>query len=666
MQNKKFYITTPIYYVNSVPHVGSATTTLVADALARYRRQRGDDVFFLTGVDEHAQKVADAATANGKTPQAFVDEISRNFKDTWKFLGITNDAFIRTSQSRHRHVVREVFRRLKATGDIYAGKYEGWYSVSDETFFRDSEVENGIATETGAAVERVTEDVYYFRLSAYGDRLLARIESNPDFLLPDTRRNEVISFIKDGLRDIAVSRRNTGWGIPVPDDDTQVVYVWFDALINYLSATGWPGNPDALASRHSMLGEDPWTTLWPADIHLVGKEIYTRFHATLWPAMLMGLGLPLPKHVLGHGWWLIKGEKGSKSKGNIPTPEQAVEHLVSLSGAAPEAAIDALRYYLIKGISFTGDAEFSLEELGNRYNADLANDLGNLLNRSLNMLRQYTDGTVTGSAERTKDSALARLAPEVIQEAEVQLAALNPGQALEEIWRLVKAVNKEIDTSAPWKRHKEGDVEGVADALYCALETIRIVSVLIAPFLPYTSTALRRQLGLDDIAIPEWQSAHIWGELPVGTVVATPEPIFPRIQPQQKGTTKVTEQAAPAAPAEQDAPVSEYITIDDFIKVKLRLGEVKAAEPVPGATKLLKLTVDLGEEQPRTILAGIAESYDPEDLLGRKVIVVANLAPRKMRGIESQGMLLAATDDEGNAVLLQPDRSDLAPGSEVR
>jgi len=654
--NKKTYITTPIYYVNGVPHVGSATTTLVADALARYYRQRGDEVFFLTGVDEHAQKVADAAAKVGATPQAFVDDISQRFKETWSFLGITNDDFIRTSEDRHKDVVQEVFRRLRSTGDIYAGKYEGWYSVSDETFFRDSEVENGKAIESGAAVERVTEDVYYFRLSAYGDRLLSKIEAEPDFLLPDTRRNEVISFIKEGLRDIAVSRRNTGWGIPVPDDDTQVVYVWFDALINYLSISGWPNNPE-------------WDTIWPADVHLVGKEIYTRFHATLWPAMLMGLDLPLPKHVLGHGWWLIAGEKGAKSKGNIPTSEQAVEYLVSLGGASQGAAVDALRYYLIKGISFTGDAEFALAELVNRYNSDLANDLGNLLNRSLNMLRQYTDGVITGSAERTKHSDLAKLVPSVVQEAETHFATLNPGLAIEAIWRLVKAGNKEIDTAAPWKKNKEGDTEGVADALYTAVEALRIISVLVAPFLPYTSTAIRRQLGIEADSIPAWQSAHIWGELPVGTKMAEPEPIFPRIQ-AQKGTkvTEVQTETKPAAAetvAAEPAVVSDYITIDDFMKVKLKVGEIKSAEAVPKANKLLKLTVDVGEEQMRTILSGIAESYNPDDLIGRKIVVVMNLAPRTMRGIESQGMLLAADDAEGLAVLLQPDRSDLAPGSNV-
>ncbi|MDQ2798839.1 MAG: class I tRNA ligase family protein, partial [Armatimonadota bacterium] len=363
--DKTFYITTPIYYVNGVPHVGSATTTLLCDALARFYRLRGERVFFLTGTDEHAQKVADAAAKEGVPTQAFADKVSQRFRDCWQYLNVSNDDFIRTSEPRHQAAVAEVFRRLQAQGDIYAGKYEGWYSVADETFFRDSEVENGRAIESGAIVERVTEDVYYFRLSAYGDRLLDHIGSHPEFLQPDTRRNEVLAFIKSGLRDIAISRRNTGWGIPVPGDESQVVYVWFDALINYLTATGWPHNA-------------AWDTIWPANVHLVGKEIYTRFHATLWPAMLMGLDLPLPGTVLGHGWWLIGGEKGSKSKGNIPTPQEVVDILVTRSGATPEVAKDALRYYLLRDISFTSDAEFSVENLiEKRYNPELCNKLGN-------------------------------------------------------------------------------------------------------------------------------------------------------------------------------------------------------------------------------------------------------------------------------------------------
>ena len=668
--DKTFYITTPIYYVNGVPHVGSATTTLLCDALARFHRLRGERVFFLTGTDENAPKVAAAAAQAGVEPQAFADAVSQRFRDCWEYLHVSDDDFIRTTEPRHKEVVWEVFRRLQANGDVFLGKYEGWYSVADETFFQDSEVEDGRAKETGAAVEWVSEDNYYFRLSAYGDRLLEHAESHPEFLQPDTRRNEVLAFIKGGLRDVVISRRNTGWGIPVPGDDGQVVYVWFDALINYLAATGWPGNA-------------AWDRVWPADVHLVGKEIYTRFHATLWPAMLMGLGLPLPKTVLGHGWWLIEGEKGSKSKGNIPTPQEVVEYLVERSGATLEVAKDALRYYLLRDISFTSDAEFSLDNLvEKRYNPDLCNKLGNLLNRTLKMLAQYGAGIVPhGAAERTASGVLASLSREVTQDVERAMLALDPGAALAATWKLVEAGNGQIDATAPWKRHKEGDTEGVADALYAALEATRIISVLLTPLLPHVAGVIRAQLGLADVPGGDWAHETIWGGLPGGTKTEEAQPIFPRIdtkkteankeKPPKEPKPKMAEEMPPAPPvlaeSEKTTPAPSYITIDDFAKIQLKIGEIKTAERVEGATKLLKLMVDIGEETPRQILAGIAESYAPEVLPGRKIVVVANLAPRKMRGLESQGMLMAATDAEGHAILLHPENPDAVdPGAQVR
>ena len=657
--DKTFYITTPIYYVNGVPHVGSATTTLLCDALARFHRLRGERTFFLTGTDEHAQKVADAAAKEGLATQAFADRVSQRFRDCWQYLGVSNDDFIRTSEPRHKEVVGEVFRRLQAKGDIYAGKYEGWYSVADETFFRDSEVKDGRAMESGAVVERVTEDVYYFRLSAYGDRLLAHIEHHLEFLQPDTRRNEVLAFIRGGLRDVAVSRRNTGWGIPVPGDPSQVVYVWFDACINYLTATGWPDNA-------------AWDTIWPADVHLVGKEIYTRFHATLWPAMLMGLDLPLPGTVLGHGWWLIEGEKGSKSKGNIPTPQEVVDALVARSGATPEVAKDALRYYLLRDISFTGDAEFSQANLvEKRYNPDLCNKLGNLLNRTLKMLAQYGEGIVPeGAAERTAGGTLATLSRETVQDVERAMLALDPGGALAAAWKLVEAGNGYIDMTAPWKLHKAGDAQGVADALYAALEATRIVSVLLTPLLPHVAGLIRAQLGLGDLPLADWAHETVWGGLPARTKTQEAQPIFPRIDTKKELATKEQTNMADntslitEAPA---APPTNTITIEDFAKVHLKIGQIKTAERVEGATKLLKLTVDIGEGTDRQILAGIAESYPPDALIGRKIVVVANLAPRKLRGFESQGMLMAATDAEGHAVLLHPDTPDAVdPGAQVR
>ena len=659
-----FYITTPIYYVNGVPHVGSATTTLLCDALARFHRLKGERTFFLTGTDEHAQKVADAALIAGMPTQEFADKVSGRFRECWEYLNISNDDFIRTSEPRHQAVVTEVFRRLQASGDIYVGKYEGWYSVADETFFRESEVKDGKAIESGAKVEWVSEDNYYFKLSAYGDRLLAHIELHPEFLQPETRRNEVLAFIKGGLRDIVVSRRNTGWGIPVPDDQSQVVYVWFDALINYLTATGWPG-------------EASWDSLWPADLHLVGKEIYTRFHATLWPAMLMGLGLPLPGTVLGHGWWLVDGEKGAKSKGNIPTPQEVVTELVALSGAAPEVAKDALRYYLLRDISFTSDAEYAQSHLLSRYNADLCNKLGNLLNRTLKMLAQYAGGIVPeGSAERTADGTLATLSREIVQDVERCMEAFDPGGALAAIWKLVEAGNGDIDTTAPWKRHKAGNTQGVADALYAALEAVRIISILLTPLLPHVAEVMRQQLGLSETPLGDWAQETRWGGLSSGMKTLEGQPIFPRIDTKansskQKELTIVTENTPPPPPPLLDVPevaaAPTYITIDDFAKIQLKIGQIMTAERVEGATKLLKLTVDIGEETPRQILAGIAESYLPESLPGKKIVVVANLAPRKMRGLESQGMLMAATDAEGHAILLHPaDPDAVMPGAQVR
>ncbi len=672
--DKTFYITTPIYYVNSIPHVGSATTELLCDALARFHRLRGNKTFFLTGTDENAPKVAAAAGKAGQETLAFADAISQRFRDCWKYLHISNDAFIRTTEPGHAAVVTEVFRRLQEQGDIYAGKYEGWYSVSDETFFLDSEVENGRAKESGAVVERVTEDNYYFKLSAYSDRLLAHIEAYPDFLQPDTRRNEVLAFIKSGLRDVVISRRNTGWGIPVPGDLSQVIYVWFDAVINYLTATGWPDNA-------------AWDTLWPADVHLVGKEIYTRFHATLWPAMLMGLELPLPHTVLGHGWWLIGGEKGSKSKGNIPTPQEVVEYLVERSGADAEVAKDALRYYLLRDISYTSDAEFSLDNLvEKRYNPDLCNKLGNLLNRTLKMLAQYENAVVpAGSAERTADGVLASLSRETTQDVERAMLALDPGGALAAIWKLVEAGNGDLDATAPWKRHKAGDAQGVADALYAALETTRIVSVYLTPLLPHVAGVIQSQLGLGSVPLTDWNAETRWGGLPGGTMTEEAQPIFPRIdtkkldpktldpkkEPKPKMEDKKMEDPTPPPPpvlAETSAaPAVPTITIEDFAKVSLKIGEIKTADRVEGATKLLRLTVDIGEDAPRQILAGIAESYTPESLPGRKIVVVANLAPRKLRGFESQGMLMAATDAEGHAILLHPaDPDAVLPGAQVR
>jgi methionyl-tRNA synthetase len=652
MPEKRYYITTPIYYVNGVPHVGSATTTLLCDAHTRYRKLRGDDAYFLTGTDEHAQKVADAATKAGKTPQDFVDEVSQRYVECWEYLGIKYNSFIRTSEERHKKVVREIFSRLQASGDIYLGVYEGWYSVADETFFRDTDVdENGIVKETGAKVVRIQEDVHYFRLSAYGERLKAHIDANPTFLLPETRRNEVLAMIDDGLRDIAISRKNAGWGIEVPGDPGKVFYVWFDALINYLSNTGWPD-------------DENWDTLWPADAHLMAKEIYARFHATFWPAMLMGLGLPLPKHVVGHGWWTVGGEKGSKSKGNIPEPKAVVDALVAASGAAESTAKDALRYYLLRDIRFTDDSEFSVELLANRWNADLGNDFGNVLNRILKAT--YFDGVIPANAPL--DAGLTAVAAEVVAAYTKALERFDWGNALSSVWPLLRAVNVYLAEKAPWKAAKAGETEAVAEAVYNALEGVRLATYLLSPVMPTVAAEVASQLGLESITSGTWEENTRFGALPGGIKTGEPAPLFPRVDTKiltltEKPLETPAPAAAPAA-AEKPAETSNEITIDDFLKVELRVADIVAAEKVPDADKLLKLQLKIGEED-RQIVSGIATAYTPEELVGRQIVVVYNLKPRKMRGVESKGMLLAATDAEGNAILLQPDKK-ADSGSTVR
>ncbi|WP_395091759.1 methionine--tRNA ligase [Armatimonas sp.] len=650
MPEKRYYITTPIYYVNGVPHVGSATTTLLCDAHTRYRKLRGDNAYFLTGTDEHAQKVADAAVKVGKIPQAFVDEVSQRFVECWQYLGIEYDSFIRTSEERHKKVVREVFSRLQASGDVYLGVYEGWYSVADETFFRDTDVdENGIVKETGAKVERIQEEVHYFKLSAYGERLKAHIDAHPTFLLPETRRNEVLAMIEDGLRDIAISRKNAGWGIAVPGDPEKVFYVWFDALINYLSDTGWPESPD-------------WNTRWPADAHLMAKEIYARFHATFWPAMLLGLGLPLPKHVVGHGWWTVGGEKGSKSKGNIPEPKAVVEALVAASGASESAAKDALRYYLLRDIRFTDDSEFSLELLANRWNADLGNDFGNVLNRILKAT--YFDGVVPVNAPL--DAGLAALAAETVAGYTKALERFDWGSALASVWPLLRAVNVYLAQKAPWKAAKAGETEAVAEAVYNALEGVRLATYLLSPVMPGVAAEVAQQLGVASLTDGTWEESTRFGTLPGGIRTGEPAPLFPRVDTKILTLTETPMETtpAPSVATETPAETSNEITIDDFLKVELRIADIVAAEKVEGADKLLKLQLKIGEED-RQIVSGIATAYTPEELVGRQIVVVYNLKPRKMRGVESKGMLLAATDAEGNAILLQPDKK-ADSGSTVR
>lgn len=656
---KRYYVTTPIYYVNGRPHLGSALTTLCCDFLKRYHEMRGRETWFLTGTDENATKNQEAAQAAGKEPLEFVTELAEEFKHAWREMGYAFDDFIRTTEPRHVRAVQEVFRRLRETGDLYRGTYEGWYCVSDETFFRESDVgEDRLCPneECRKPLRRVQEENYFFRLSAYEDRLLQHIETNPDFLQPDFRRNEVIAFIKAGLRDASVTRANNGWGIPVPDEPDKVIYVWFDALINYLSATGWPDD------------EERYRNLWPADVHLMAKEIFVRFHATLWPAMLMALGLPLPKQVYAHGWWVGSGgKKEGKRTGGLPHPVELAEDFASRSGATRALAIDAVRYLMLREMSFHGDSEFSEESFARRYNADLANDFGNLCNRTVSMVGRYFDGVVPAAPP---SSEIGDVAAESVAAYEEAVRTFRFHAALEAAWRLVARANRYIVETAPWELAKKGQNEQLETVLSTCLEAVRVVSVLIAPVMPHACTAVRTQLGLDEPEKPPtWTEATAWGPTLAGRKLGPARPLFPRVPdvapPSQESysTSKETPMSQPASPAPVSPSGKSTISYDDFAKLDLRVATVQKAERVPNATKLLKLTISLGDET-RTILAGIAETYTPDELVGKQIVVVANLEPRKVRGVESQGMLLAA-DVDGQAILLQPE-TEVPSGAKVR
>jgi methionyl-tRNA synthetase len=683
-----YYITTPIYYVNGLPHVGSALTTVSCDVLARFHRMCGDSTWLLTGTDENATKVYEAAEKAGVPPHQFVEQLSNSFKSSWNGLHIGYDDFIRTSEPRHVRACQQFFTRLLERGYVYLDSYEGWYSVSDETFFLDDKVKDGFAIESGKPVIRVQEQNYYFRLSAFSDKLLAYYETHPTFLMPEFRRNEAVAFIHEGLRDMCITRANKGWGIEVPGDPSRVIYVWFDALINYLTATGWPD-------------DESWSNRWPPDLHLMGKEIFVRFHATLWPAMLMALELPLPKQVFAHGWWTARGGMGKlgKSTGGLPTPEAFTSMLMERAGISKDVAADAQRYILCREMNFGLDTDFNLENCLQRYNTDLANDLGNLLNRTLSMVIRYLKGETPDGCGG--DSQISALAEQVTEEYGQALAVVRLNSALESLWKLVTRMNKYIDEKAPWvlaKRSALGESCAITElncVLYSCLEATRICTVLLTPFMPCAAAAMRLQLGLTEP--PGWDETR-WGLLDPGTIVGPPMPVFPRIQDLTLDEVELLRLGAvvmdniPLAeekqtnmeplpsdhpdagtaprpgdlivPPEENATPDPIISIDDFAKIQLRVGDILAAEPVPNATKLLRLTVQVGDGDTRTILAGIAEFYDPAELVGRQVVLVANLLPRKMRGIESQGMLLAA-DVDGRAILLQPD-SVVPSGSRVR
>jgi methionyl-tRNA synthetase len=674
--NKTFYITTPIYYVNARPHIGHAYTTLACDTVARRQRMMGFDTWFLTGTDEHGQKIQRAAEAAGKTPQRFTDEVSTEFRALWDRMGITYDDYIRTTSERHERGVQELWRRLRDNGYIYKGSYTGQYCVFDEMYVEVGPGEP--CPECGRPTETVKEENYFFKFSAFAEPLLHLYTSQPDFIRPETRRNEVIAFVRSGLRDLSISRSTFSWGVPVPDDPKHVIYVWFDALANYITALGY-GSADT----------GKFQKYWPADVHMIGKEI-VRFHCVYWPAFLMAARLPLPKSIVAHGWLLFEESKMSKSRGNIVRTETILDVL----GA------DALRYFLLREVVFGNDGSFSFDALVQRYNSDLANGLGNLASRTLAMITRYFKGEVPypshTAAHTGAEDLVAALAKHTIKEFHELFEQYQFSRALEMAWALVAAVDKYIVENEPWalaERQDESSRARLATVLYTSAEALRIVTVLAHPVMPEATAKIWSQMGLGDITKVSLADLR-WGQLQLGTKLGKVEPVFPRAdksaiermqQMEDQGRTSVIEpqsdiaeaplateaqpnaQAAaqpgdverrassPGIASQGSAPLNKpaadgKITIDDFAKVELRVAQIKVAEKVKGADKLLRLEVDLGTET-RQILAGIAEAYAPEALIGRKIVIVANLSPRKMRGLESNGMLLAASLEGGKPVL---------------